>query len=61
MLELFKLKEVAAALKVTRPTLYKLAKRGKLHFIKIGSSTRIAKDELDRLLFAAENQEEGRR
>lgn len=52
MPEYLKLKDVAAALKVTIPTLYNLAKRGQLHFVKVGASTRIAKDEIDRLLSA---------
>lgn len=52
MPELLKLKDVAAALKVTIPTLYNLAKRGQLQLVKVGASTRIAKDEIDRLLAA---------
>jgi excisionase family DNA binding protein len=50
MPEMLKLKDVAAALKVTIPTLYNLAKRGKLHFVKIGAATRINKDEINRFL-----------
>lgn len=52
MPELFTLKDVAAALKLTTATLYNWAKAGKLHFIKVGGVTRISKAEIDRLLEA---------
>lgn len=54
MIELMKLKDVAAALKVTIPTLYNLAKRGQIHFVKIGSATRISAEEVQRLTAGVE-------
>jgi excisionase family DNA binding protein len=44
MPEMLTLKEVAAMLKVTIPTLYNLRKRGLLQFVKIGRLTRIEKE-----------------
>lgn len=50
MSELMTLKEVAAMLKVTTKTLYKLRGQGQIAFTKIGGATRISLDELERFL-----------
>ena len=50
MSELYKLKEVAAILKVSTPTLYAWRDAGKIKFIKIGGRNRISSDELERFI-----------
>lgn len=49
-MEFFKLKEVAAILKVSIPTLYEWRNAGKIRFIKIGGRNRISREELDRFI-----------
>lgn len=45
-MELMTLGEVAKVLKVTKPTLYKLNRRGEFPFVKIGRLTRVEKGAL---------------
>lgn len=54
MPEFYKLKEVAAILKVSTPTLYSWREAGKIKFIKIGGRNRISREELDRFIRAQE-------
>lgn len=49
-MEFFKLKEVAAILKVSVPTLYAWRDAGKIRFVKIGARNRITREELDRFI-----------
>lgn len=53
-MEFFKLKEVAAILKVSTPTLYAWRDTGKIKFIKIGGRNRITREELDRFIKSQE-------
>ena len=45
-----KLSEASKLLTISRPTIYRMAKRGELTLTKIGCSTRICAEEVDRLL-----------
>ena len=51
----YTVKEVCQLFRISKPMLYKLKKRGQISFIKIGSSTRIHAEEIERLLTS--NQE----
>jgi len=42
--------EVSNLLRISKPTIYRMAKRGELPLTKIGSSTRICAEEVDKLL-----------
>ena len=44
--------EVCKLFRVSRPSIYRMAKEGKLRLIKIGRSTRIPAEEVDALLNA---------
>ena len=46
--------EAAVALSVSRWTVYREHRRGKLKFIKVGGSTRVKPSEIERYLRAAE-------
>lgn len=46
----YTLKEACQLLQISRPTIYRMAKRGELTLTKIGCSTRICAEEVDRLL-----------
>jgi excisionase family DNA binding protein len=48
--EMFSIKEAAAYLNVSEPTLYRWMKEGRLSFFKIGSSTRFTREGLDALV-----------
>jgi excisionase family DNA binding protein len=50
MQELLTTNEVLGILKVTRPTLLRLIKDGKLKAVKVGHNYRILKDDLDRFV-----------
>ena len=45
--------EAAGYLRTSRATLYKLMKGGQLQYVKIGNSTRITKEALDRMIAAS--------
>lgn len=55
-MEFLKLKEVAAILKVSTPTLYAWRDTGKINFIKICGRNRIKREELDRFIKSMEKQ-----
>jgi excisionase family DNA binding protein len=55
-MEFLKLKEVAAILKVSTPTLYAWRDTGKIKFIKICGRNRITREELNRFIKAQEQQ-----
>ena len=55
-MEFLKLKEVAAILKVSTPTLYAWRDTGKIKFIKICGRNRITREELDRFIKSQEQQ-----
>lgn len=57
-MQLCTLKSAAAMLAVTRKTLYALHSKGQLEFVKIGKSTRVAVEELER--FVKENADRKR-
>ena len=44
--------EVCKLFRISKPTVYRMAERGELTLLKIGSSTRIPVDSVDRLLNA---------
>lgn len=46
----YKINEVAAALSLSRTTIYKLISQGELQRIKLGATTLIAADSVDALL-----------
>jgi len=46
----YTIKEVATLLQISKPTIYRMARRHEISLIKIGSSTRIAAEEVDKLL-----------
>ena len=46
----YTIKEVCDLLRISKPTVYRLMERGDITFIKVGSSTRIPAEDLDRLL-----------
>ncbi len=47
--QMYTIKEAAAYLKVSEPTLYRWMKEGSLSFFKVGGSTRFSRDGLDAL------------
>ena len=51
----YTVKEVCELFRISRPTLYRMQRRGELSILKIGSSTRVSADEVERLLCS--NQE----
>ena len=48
--EIFTAKETMEYLRITRPTLFKLIKEGKLKAVKVGHNYRIRKVDLDNFL-----------
>lgn len=42
--------EVCKLFRISKPTVYRMAERGELPLVKIGSSTRILAEDVDRLL-----------
>ena len=46
----YTIQEVCKLLRISKPTVYRLAQKGKIKLLKIGSSTRICAEEVDRLL-----------
>ena len=44
------LKDACFILRLSRPTIYRMNKRGEIKLLKIGNSTRISAQEIDRLL-----------
>jgi excisionase family DNA binding protein len=44
------LKDACFILNLSRPTIYRMCKRGEIKLLKIGNSTRISAEEVDRLL-----------
>jgi excisionase family DNA binding protein len=48
--EIFTTKETMEYLRITRPTLFKLIKEGKLKAVKVGHNYRIRKVDLDNFL-----------
>lgn len=47
---LLTVKEVCEYLNISKPTVYRLIKEGKLKPIKIGKSTRFEKEDIDKLI-----------
>lgn len=52
--ELLDLEEAAGYLSVSRRTVYREVRRGKLRMVKVGGSTRFRKSELERYIKASE-------
>lgn len=50
MEQLLTVKEAAAQLKLSRPSVYRLMKRGELKSVKLGGARRIPQRELERLV-----------
>ena len=46
----FTVDEVAELLKVSRPTVYRLMREGKLHYVTVGEQRRIPKTALEKLI-----------
>lgn len=46
----FTLQEACQLLQISKPTIYRMARRGELTLTKIGHSTRICAEEMDKLL-----------
>jgi putative molybdopterin biosynthesis protein len=57
--EVMTIPEVADHLKVTRQTIHKLMKDGKIKAFKIGRSTRILRSELDKFIEERMKADEG--
>ncbi len=58
--EVMTIPEVAEYLKVTRQTVHRLLKDGRLKAFKIGRSTRILRSELDKFIEERMKADEGR-
>ena len=50
VMNLFTVKEVAKALRLTEKTVYKMIKTGAISAVKIGGALRIQQEELDRIM-----------
>lgn len=46
----FTLQEACQLLTISRPTIYRMKQRGEIKLLKIGNSTRISAEEVDRIL-----------
>ena len=46
----FTITEACQLLSLSRPTIYRMNRRGEIKLLKIGNSTRISADEIDKLL-----------